>query len=104
VKELIPICLKAGINVLWSQGTKNADVDYVSIRKTYGQKLALIGGIDIGTLIQDQKTIKSEIMSKVPFLINSGGYIPMLDGRVRENIPFKNYLYYRKLIEELAIK
>ena len=102
VKELIPICLDVGVNVLWCRGTKPAGVDYVALRKKYGQKLALIGGIDIGCLTEDKEAIKAEILSKVPYLLSSGGYIPMLDGRVRENIPFENYAYYRKLIEELA--
>jgi uroporphyrinogen decarboxylase len=104
VKELIPLCLDVGINVLWCRGTKPAGVDYVALRKKYGQKLALIGGIDIECLTEDKEAIKAEIYSKVPPLLSSGGYIPMLDGRVRENIPFKNYAYYRRLIEEIACK
>ena len=104
VKELIPLCREAGVNVLWCRGTKPAGVDYVALRKKYGQRLALIGGIDIGSLTQDKETIRAEILSRVPYLLSSGGYIPMLDGRVRENVPFENYAYYRKLVEELAGK
>ncbi len=102
VNELIPLCLDAGVDVLWCNGTKPAGVDYVALRKKYGQKLALIGGIDMGSLAENKEAIKAEILSKVPYLLSSGGYIPMLDGRVRRNIPFENYVYYRKLIEELA--
>jgi uroporphyrinogen decarboxylase len=101
VNQLIPLCLEVGINALWCMG-EPAEVDYVSLRNKYGRKLALIGGIDINSLTQDKKTIKAEILSKVPYLISSGGYIPMVDGRVREWVPFENYAYYRKLIRELA--
>ena len=102
VKQLIPLCLEVGVNGLWCMETKPAGVDYVSLRKKYGRKLALIGGIDIGSLAQDKETIKAEILSKVPYLISSGGYIPMVDDRVREYVPFENYAYYRELIRELA--
>jgi uroporphyrinogen decarboxylase len=92
VKKLIPLCLEVGVNGLWCRGTSHTDVDYVSLRKKYGNKLVLIGGIDINSMTQDKVTIKAEVMSKVPYLISSGGYIPMLDGRIRENIPFENYV------------
>jgi hypothetical protein len=36
----------------------------------------------------------------VPALLSDGGYIPMLDGRVRIDIPFDNYVYYKRLLEK----
>ncbi len=102
VKGLISLCLKAGINCLWCRGTKLAGVDYVALRDTYGHALSLIGGIDVGCLAKDARAIDAEIGSKVPRLLSSGGYIPMVDNRVRENVPFGNYAHYRALIAGLA--
>ena len=44
--------------------------------------------------------IRREIMEKVPPLLDSGGYIPLADGRVREDVLYENYLYYRELLAD----
>jgi hypothetical protein len=31
-----------------------------------------------------------------------GGIIPMADGRVRANVPFERYAYYRRLLEQVT--
>jgi len=35
-------------------------------------------------------------------LLADGGYIPLADGRVRENVPFERYAYYRRLLERVV--
>ena len=79
-------------------------MDYRSIRKEFGKDLRLIGGIDLDVLRQDKEAIRREIEEKVPPLIADGGYVPLADGRVRKDIPFENYLYYRRLLEEVISK
>jgi hypothetical protein len=104
VAGLIPLCLEAGVNGLKCGGTRRAGIDYVSLRKRYGRRLLLIGGIDVEALTRDKRSIRAEILSKVPYLIRSGGYIPMVDNRVRGNVLFENYAYYRELVTNLAQK
>jgi hypothetical protein len=41
-------------------------------------------------------------MEKVPPLLDSGGYIPLADGRVREDVLYENYLYYRELLADVT--
>jgi len=98
---LIPSILKYGINCLWACEVNCEDMDYLRLRDKFGKDLRLIGGIDLDTLLKDKSSIKYEIMNKVPALVEQGGYIPLADGRVRPNVPFENYLYYRNLIEEI---
>ena len=31
-----------------------------------------------------------------------GGYVPLADGRVRADVPFENYVYYRQLLEKVT--
>jgi len=102
VGRLIPLCLKAGINCLWCRGTKLAGVNYVALREMYGHALSLIGGLDVGCLTKDARAIDAEVRSKVPRLLPLGGYIPMVDNRVRDNVPFGNYAHYRGLTARLA--
>jgi len=102
VRALIPSMLDAGINCLWATEAGAAAMDYRSLRHEFGRDLRLIGGIDLDVLLQDQAAIRHELESKVPPLLADGGYIPVADGRVRENMPFENYAYYRRLLEELV--
>ena len=98
---LIPSILKYGINCLWACEVNCEEMDYIKLREKFGRNLRLIGGIDLDSLLKDKNAIRSEIINKVPALIEQGGYIPLADGRVRTNIPFENYTYYRKVIDEI---
>ena len=64
----------------------------------------MIGGIDLDVLHRDKDSIRREIHEKVPLLLEDGGYIPLADGRVREDVPFENYVYYRQLLKEATSK
>ena len=46
--------------------------------------------------------IRREIETKVPPLLEQGGYVPLADGRVRANVPFENYAYYRELLAKIT--
>jgi uroporphyrinogen decarboxylase len=99
---LIPSILRWGFNCLWACEVYTGTMDYRSIRKEFGQDLRLIGGIDLDALRQGREAIQREIETKVPPLIADGGYVPLADGRVREDVPFKNYVYYRELLEKVT--
>ncbi len=99
---LLPDMVEAGITGLWMTDMVPSNMDYMAIRKKYGQKLALIGGIDSTVLTRDEQAIEEEIYSKAPPLLESGGYIPTIDNRPRAHIPFKNFVFYRKLLEKIC--
>ena len=101
---LIPSILKWGFNGLWACEVNIEAMDYRSIRKEFGRDLRLIGGIDLDALRSSKEDIKKEIQTKVPLLIDQGGYIPLADGRVREDVSFENYCYYRELLKKIIQK
>jgi hypothetical protein len=101
---LIPRILNWGFNCLWACEVNIEAMDYRSIRKEFGQDLRLIGGIDLDALRGSKADIKKEIQSKVPPLLDQGGYIPLADGRVREDVSFENYCYYRELLQSVIEK
>ncbi len=100
-KVLIPCILKYGINCLWACEVDPTSMDYIKLRKEYGKELRLIGGIDLDALKKDKKAIYKEIYDKVPALLEEGGYVPLADGRVRKEVPFENYIYYRELLDKV---
>ena len=99
---LIPSILKWGFNCLWACEVNIDAMDYRSLREEFGRDLRLIGGIDLDALREDKEAIRREIEEKVPPLIEEGGYIPLADGRVRADVPFENYVYYRQLLEKVT--
>ena len=99
---LIPSILKWGFNCLWACEVNIDAMDYRSLRKEFGRDLRLIGGIDLDALRQGKAAIRREIEEKVPPLIEDGGFIPLADGRVRADVPFENYAYYRQLLEKVT--
>ncbi len=77
-------------------------MDYRNLRKEFGRDLRLIGGLDLDVLHYGKDAIRRELLEKVPPLIADGGYIPLADGRVRKDVPFENYHFYRQLLEEVT--
>jgi hypothetical protein len=103
-KILIPSILKWGFNCLWACEVNIEAMDYRDLRREFGRDLRLIGGIDLDTLRGDKEAVRREVEEKVPPLVADGGYVPLADGRVREDVPFENYLYYRQLLEKVTQK
>jgi hypothetical protein len=77
-------------------------MDYLRLRDEFGCDLRLIGGLDLDSLREDRGSIQRELEGKVPLLLEQGGYAPLLDGRVREDVTWDNYCYYRQLLEHLC--
>jgi Uroporphyrinogen decarboxylase (URO-D) len=101
-RALLPSVVKAGFNCLWACECNPDAMDYLDIRREFGKDLRLIGGIDSDTLRHNQQGIAQSITKIVPQLLEDGGYIPLADGRVREDVPYNNYVLYRKMLETLV--
>jgi Uroporphyrinogen decarboxylase (URO-D) len=101
-RVLLPGVVEAGFNCLWACECNPQAVDYRQIRQEFGTNLRLIGGIDSDSLRHDREEIKRAVMDVVPGLLKDGGYIPLADGRVREDVKFDNYRYYRQLLQSVV--
>jgi hypothetical protein len=103
-RVLLPATVKAGFNCLWAHECSMSAMDYRVIRAEFGRDLRLIGGIDTNVLRRSKEAIRRELEEKVPDLLDSGGYIPLANSRVREEIPFENYIYYRRHLEKIVLE
>jgi hypothetical protein len=99
---LLPVLMEYGFDCLWACEVNTASMDYRSLRREFGRGLRLIGGIDLDVLREGREAIRAEVEEKVPPLLAQGGYVPLADGRVRKDIPFENYMYYRQLLEKVT--
>jgi hypothetical protein len=99
---LIPSILKWGFDCLWACEVNIEAMDYRDLRREFGRGLRLIGGIDLDALRRDREAIRREVEEKVPPLLADGGYVPLADGRIRADVPFENYVFYRQLLEKVT--
>jgi len=100
---LIPGFLKWGINCLWACEVEPVVMSYPALRREFGRDLKLIGGIDLDAL-RDGKAAIRRAMDNIAPLVAEGGFIPLADGRVRADVPYENYVYYRGLLKEITAK
>ena len=99
---LIPSILSRGFNCLWACEVNIEAMDYQDLRREFGPELRLIGGIDLDALRRNRGAIRREVEKKVPSLVADGGYVPLADGRIRADVPFENYVYYRQLLQKVT--
>lgn len=98
--DLIPLWIEAGVDAM-SPCEIAAGNDLLQLRKQY-PSFGLFGGIDKRELAKDKIAIKNEIISKVPYLIDKGGYIPHVDHAIPPDVSLENYIYYRKILTQVA--
>lgn len=96
--ELIPEYIDAGVDGM-SPVEIAAGNDLIALRKAY-PAFAMLGGIDKRELAKDRRAIYNEVMSKVPWLLERGGYVPHVDHAIPHNVPFENYVYYRRILTQ----
>jgi len=101
-RTILPALFDIGINCIWACETNPVWMDYQKIRCDFGKEIRLIGGIDLDILRQDKKQIQEEMERIIPPLLEQGGYIPLADGRVREDILFEKYFFYRNTLERMV--
>lgn len=100
---LFPMLIDAGITILWvSEAAEVPELDYRRIRSRFGPDLGLIGGIPLSALrSRSPDAIRSTLEEIVPPLLESGRYVPLAGGRVREEIPWEAYKCYRETLADL---
>lgn len=98
---VIPIYKKEiGMDVM-SPFEVAAGCDVVEIGRQYPD-LAIFGGIDKRVLAKSKRDIDEHLEYIIPAMRKRGGYIPTCDHGVPEEVPYENYLYYRKRCVELG--
>ena len=95
MNPVIPAFLDAGLNCM-HPCEPAADMDLVQIRRQYGPRLALVGGLDKHVLRRGREAIDAELERKIPPLVATGGAVFGLDHRIPNGTPLDAYRYYIK--------
>lgn len=102
LEPLLSVFLDIGINLIVPLECA-AGMDSVKLRKQYGKELLMIGNISRAAIMKGKKEIEYEVMSKVPFLMEKGGYIPAFDDAIMPDISFENVKYCVELIKSIKL-
>ncbi len=98
VVPVIPLYKKIGMDVM-SPFEVAAGCDVVREGKE-NPDIALFGGIDKRVLSKTKDEIDRFLDKILPVMYKRGGYIPTCDHGVPEEVPFENYMHYRKRVLE----
>jgi len=93
---LLPLWMDVGVNVFWPL-EQASGMDPLRLRQKYGKNLALCGGLDKIELAKGKSAIKRELYTKIPPLLEQGGYIPHIDHAVSPELSYTDFLYYLEL-------
>ncbi len=100
VNSVLDAFLDCGLNSMHPMEPA-AGMDSVTVRKKYGTRLAIRGGIDKHVLRQDKVAIRKELEYKMQSLMQQGGIAFGLDHRIPNGTPLENYRYYVNVGREL---
>ena len=101
INPVIPALLDCGLTSIYPMEPA-AGMDIVAVRRTYGRRLAMRGGIDKHVLREDRAAIRRELEYKLTDpALRAGGCAFGLDHRIPNGTPLDNYRYYVTLGREL---
>lgn len=97
---VIPAYRELGMDVM-SPFEVAAGCDVVKVGREYPD-LVMFGGIDKRVLASGRDAIDSHLEYILPAMRARGGYIPTCDHGVPPEVPYQDYLYYRRRCVELG--
>ena len=100
VSAVVEPFLEAGVTAMHPMEPA-AGMDIVEIRRRYGRRLAVLGGIDKHVLRRSREEIRRELEYKMQPLMRQGGTVFSLDHRIPNGTPLANYRYYVALGREI---
>ena len=102
VEPLLPGMVEAGIDCLQVIEVK-AGMDLLRIYNNFGDRIALMGGIDVRALYSnDLSVINAELESKIPIVKGRNGFVLHSDHSIPKTVDYDSYRYFIKRGLELG--
>jgi len=95
VEPLVPGLIEAGMDCLQAMEVK-AGMDLPTLYRRFGDRIAFFGGLDVRTLItNDRRTIDAEMDAKLlPVLRGGGSYIVHSDHSIPPDVEHDTLVYF----------
>ncbi|MFP4355253.1 MAG: uroporphyrinogen decarboxylase family protein [Phycisphaerae bacterium] len=96
VEPLVPGMIEAGMDMLQAMEVK-AGMDLVHLKKTFGDKIGFMGGLDVRPLTRnDFDAIEAELQAKIPAAMEGGGYVLHTDHSIPTQVDYETYKFFVK--------
>ncbi len=99
VTDVIDGWLDGGVNCMFPVEVA-AGSDPVDIRRRWGPRCLLMGGVNKRPLAAGRDAIVEEVTHLKP-LVDEGGFIPHVDHRVPPDVSYEDYLFYLRTKREM---
>ena len=99
IDQLIDLWLEGGVNGFYPLEAA-AGMDAYAIKQKYGDRVLLWGGIDKRAIAAGPEAIEREL-ARAKKAADLGGYIPLVDHGVPDDISFQNFCYYDRRRKEM---
>jgi len=96
---LIDLWLEGGVNGFYPLEAASA-MDAYKIKQKYGDRVLLWGGVDKRAIAAGPEAIEREL-ERAKKAVELGGYIPLCDHGVPDDVSFENYCYYDRRRKEI---
>ena len=96
IMDLVPDLVEMGLDSL-NPLEQKAGMDVFELKSKWGDKLTLVGGIDVRNMTDGEK-IEEEIGTKFAVLKQNGGYVFHSDHSVPEDVSFADYCRVMELV------
>lgn len=96
---IIDALMEGGINSMYPMEPA-AGMDIVAVRKKYGEKLSMMGGLDKHVLRESPEAIRRELEYKLQPIMRKG-MVFGLDHRIPNGTPIEHYRYYVRTAREM---
>ena len=94
LEPLLPDLVEAGIDCLQPLEVK-AGMDLLRVKRQFGDRIALIGGMDARTLeTNDPAVVRAELEAKLPGAMAGGGYVLQVDHSVSNQVNYETYKFF----------
>jgi hypothetical protein len=100
IEALIPLWIEGGVRGFYPLEVAS-DMDAGKLRRQYGQEIVMWGNVDKRALVKGVEAIDAE-MDRLAPVVAQGGFIPLVDHGVPEDISYENYLYYLERRKEIT--
>ena len=92
IEALIPLWLEGGVRGFYPLEVA-AGMDAGRLRRQYGRDIVMWGNVDKRALAAGKESIDAELARLAP-VAAQGGFIPLVDHGVPDDVSYQNYLYY----------
>jgi len=99
INDVVECWLEGGVNTMFPVEV-GAGTDPLELRRKYGRRCLLMGGVDKHALARGREAIDAEL-ERIRDAVMEGGWIPHVDHRVPADVSYADYLYYLRRKREI---